>query len=387
MTASAPLDLSAIHVDISRSRGLPAELYVSEAWAREERDRLLARHWTAVMHASRVAPRSAQPVELMGLPLLVARDDGGELRVFHNVCRHRGHKLVAAECRIEGVIRCPYHSWTYALDGTLRGTPHIGGPGVHEADGFHKSSYGLKAVRTVEWLGVVFVNLSGDAPPFDECVAPLKARWEAFVGTGGFDQLSVAATHPHMQLEVQANWKLAVENYCESYHLPWIHPGLNSYSKLEDHYHIMEGAVGAGQGTLAFDFASREGISLPQFVAWPGDKHSVAEYVALYPNVLLGLQMDHVFTIILQPLSHDRTMEWVELLYVGDGASDPACTFARERTLEGWREVFAEDVDAVEGMQAGRASSAFDGGVFSPVMDNPTHHFHRWVAARMSDEK
>ena len=188
-----------------------------------------------------------------------------------------------------------------------------------------------------------------------------------------------------MELTVESNWKLPVENYCESYHLPWVHPGLNSYSRLEDHYHIMEGELGAGQGTRAFDFSAREGIALPAFPHWPSDRRNVAEYVALFPNVLLGLQMDHFFAIWLQPLAHNRTREVVDIQYVGDEACGDQYESARVRTLEGWREVFKEDVHAVEGMQAGRESPAFDGGAFSPVMDNPTHHFHRWMVTRLSD--
>jgi choline monooxygenase len=379
----AALQLETVRDDISRSNGLPAPLYVSPEWAERERDSVLANTWTAIGHASSVPVRHAQPVDLAGLPLVMVHDREGELRVFHNVCRHRGHKLVNAEGAIEGAIRCPYHSWTYAMTGALRGTPHIGGPGVHETAGFDKAAYGLKAVRSAVWFGVVFVNLSDDAPEFADHIAPLERRWAEFVGPNGISQLRVPEMHAHMQFEVKSNWKLPVENYCESYHLPWVHPGLNSYSRLEDHYHIMEGQLGAGQGTLAFNFSNWEGISLPQFSAWPSERRNVAEYLALYPNVLLALQVDHAYSIVLQPVAHNFTRELVEVSYVGDDAVDEQFAPAHERILEGWRGVFAEDVSAVEGMQAGRSSSAFDGGVFSPVMDNPTHHFHRWVAQRL----
>ena len=93
--------------------------------------------------------------------------------------------------------------------------------------------------------------------------------------------------------------------------------------------------------------------------------------------------MDHLFAVWLQPISASRTREVIQLLYIGDEATTEHYEEARIKTLEGWREVFAEDVDAVEGMQLGRSSTAFDGGAFSPVMDNPTHHFHRWVANRL----
>jgi choline monooxygenase len=383
MSALPSLDLSVVTEDISLSRGLPSQCYTSAEFAIRERDTLLSNTWTCIGLASDVDVRHALPTTLLGLPLVMVRDGEGALRVFHNVCRHRGYQLVPEPCKLRGALRCPYHSWAYGLDGTLNTTPHFGGSGIHEVEGFDKSAHGLNVVRSTEWLGLVFVNLSGDAPSFEDHIAPLQARWEKFVGPGGFDLLRPAATGGRMELTVQSNWKLPVENYCESYHLPWIHPGLNTYSKLEDHYHIMEGDVGAGQGSLAFNFASQEGVSLPTFPDWPEDQKNIAEYVALFPNALVGLQVDHVFVIVLEPISENRTREIVQLLFIGDEATGPDFEEARVRTLEGWREVFAEDVHAVEGMQSGRASPAFDGGTFSPIMDNPTHHFHRWVASRL----
>ena len=377
------LDVSRVQEDIRAARGLPSECYTSEDIAIAERDGLFANTWTCVGVSGDVPNRHAFPTTFMGLPLVLVRDGEGQLRVFHNVCRHRGYRLVAEPCAVKAALRCPYHSWAYGSDGTLIRTPHVGGPGKHELEGFDRSKLGLHQIRSQEWLGLVFVNLSGDAPPFDIHIAPLLDRWEPYVGANGLDALRPVETGGQMEMTVESNWKLPVENYCESYHLPWIHPGLNSYSKLEDHYHIRHGELGAGQGSLAFNFASKEGIALPQFKAWPKEKRNIAEYIAVYPNVLLGLQVDHLFAVWLQPLCASRTREVIQLLYIGDDATTEHYEEARVKTLEGWREVFAEDVDAVEGMQLGRSSTAFDGGAFSPVMDNPTHHFHRWVASRL----
>jgi len=370
--------------DTLDAHGLPNDAYVSREWAHAERDRVLGSTWACVGFVHDVDPGHAAPVDLLDLPLMLVRDGEGRTRVFHNVCRHRGHRLVDGPCDLGGRIRCPYHSWTYALDGALRGTPHIGGPGLHEAEGFDKSRRGLVEVRTATWMGLVFVNLSGDAPPLDEHLAPLLARWAPYVGEGGMDAYVPARAGGSLELTVGGNWKLAVENYCESYHLPWVHPGLNSYSKLEDHYEIFEGDLGSGQGTLAFRFTERAGLDLPRVAAWPADKRHIAEYVSLYPNVLLGIHVDHFYAIVLTPIGNEQTRERLQLYYVGDAAAGTDFEAARETMLEGWRQVFAEDVGVVEGMQHGRHSPAFDGGAFSPVMDRPTHHFHRWVARRMA---
>jgi choline monooxygenase len=232
-------------------------------------------------------------------------------------------------------------------------------------------------------MDVIFINLSGDAPAFEDYIQPLTAKWQSFLGTNGLDHARAAVNGKGLQIEIKSNWKLAVENYCESYHLPWIHPSLNTYSRLEDHYHIMYGDNFAGQGSYAYRLSDEVGTALPRFAQWPADKLQQAEYVAFYPNVLLGIQADHAFAMIVEPKSSARSMEHLRLYYVGDEALDDRHAASRNATLESWRVVFAEDVDAVEGMQKGRRSPGYGGGVFSPVMDNPTHHFHQWVARKL----
>jgi phenylpropionate dioxygenase-like ring-hydroxylating dioxygenase large terminal subunit len=181
-------------------------------------------------------------------------------------------------------------------------------------------------------------------------------------------------------LDVGTNWKLAVENYCESYHLPWVHPGLNSYSRLEDHYNIEVPGQYSGQGTLVY--RQLRGVNEEVFPDFPGLSEKWdegGEYVALYPNVLLGVQRDHAFAIILEPMAHDRTREHIHLFYATPQTDEGMR--AKNATL--WKTVFEEDIGVCEGMQKGRSAPGFDGGRFSPVMDSPTHCFHDWVAGRL----
>ena len=163
-----------------------------------------------------------------------------------------------------------------------------------------------------------------------------------------------------------------------------MHPALNTYSRLEDHYNVLGHESFSGQGSLAYRLSDVAGTKLPRFEHWPSDKLHHAEYYSLYPNVLLGFQADHAFAIILTPIGPDSTREELRISFVGDGATHDAYQASRAATLEAWRVVFSEDVFAVEGMQQGRASPGYQGGVFSPEMDQPTHHFHAWVAARLA---
>ena len=241
-------DLSAVRQPIHAAHGLPNAHYIDPAVFDEERSALLMSGWSGLAVGADVPePGDAVPITFLGMPLLLIHDRAGTVRVFHNICRHRGMILVDAPRKIEGAIRCPYHSWCYSTEGRLVSTPHVGGPGQNTAEGIDRDLLGLIEVRSHMWLGVVWINLSGTAPSFEESNADLLARWSEFdkpLYHGGADS--------QFQLKVNCNWKLAVENYCESYHLPWIHPGLNSYSRLEDHYHIEQAGHFSGQGTLVY---------------------------------------------------------------------------------------------------------------------------------------
>lgn len=373
--------LDAVRNPIAEANGMPNAVYDDPALFEYERDNVLGRNWAGLLFASELPNNGfAKPVDFMGLPLAVMRNREGELKVFHNICSHRGMIMLREETEVEGMVRCPYHSWTYDLNGNLKGTPHIGGVGVHTAEGFVCEKHGLKEIRSAVWNGIVFINLSGDAEAFSDFIQPLVQRWEEFTGAGGFEKVEVANNGSYMELTVESNWKLAVENYCEAYHLPWVHPSLNTYSPLDQHYNLVVNDNMSGQGSYTYNLSDVAGTSLPQFTDWPEDKIRQAEYVSLYPNVLLGVQADHVFAIILQPQANNRTLEKLQLSYVGAEATGDKYEACRSAVLESWKVVFGEDVFAVEGMQDGRKSPAFTGGVFSPVLDGPTHHFHQWVA-------
>lgn len=369
--------LSSVRQPIQTANGLPNAHYVDPAIHAEENQALLMNEWAGLAVAAQVPePGDAVPLTFLGMPLLLIRDRAGDVRVFQNTCRHRGMILVDAPRKIEGAIRCPYHSWCYSTKGELVSTPHVGGPGQNTAEGIDRSTLGLVEIRSHIWMDVVWVNISGTALPFEDANAELRARWADFEGKplfhGGADS--------SFSLDVACNWKLAVENYCESYHLPWVHPGLNSYSRLEDHYHIEHPGKFSGQGTLVYrQMAGKHGTAFADFHGLPAKWDTAAEYIALYPNVLLGIHRDHAFAIVLVPQDTGHTREHIHLYY-----TTPDTTAGdRAENTKLWKEVFREDIFVVEGMQRGRYAPMFDGGRFSPAMDGPTHMFHTWVATRM----
>ena len=379
MTATLT-DLEKVRRPIEDANGLSNAHYVDPDMYAEEKDAVLAANWSGLAVAADVPePGDARPIQFLGQPLLLIRDKAGQVRVFLNTCRHRGMILVEKPGKIEGAIRCPYHSWCYGTDGRLVSTPHVGGPGHNTHEGIDRTTLGLIEVRSHIWRDVVFINLSGTAPAFEDAMADVIARWAEFdqpLFHGGADSA--------FQLEVNCNWKLAVENYCESYHLPWVHPGLNSYSRLEDHYHIEAKGHYSGQGTLVYrQLTSEAGQTFPDFTDLSDKWDEAAEYIAVYPNVLLGVHRDHAFAIILVPEGPEKTVEHVHLYYAQPN-TDQAM---RDANAQLWKGVFVEDVFVVEGMQRGRHAEGFDGGRFSPAMDGPTHLFHDWVATQVETHR
>lgn len=376
---TAPLtDLSHVRRPVSEAQGLPNPHYIDSQVFNEEKHAVLFSSWSGLAVTADVPEiGDAVPLTFVGMPLLVIRDKSNTVRVFQNTCRHRGMILVEEPRKIEGAIRCPYHSWCYSTEGRLVSTPHVGGPGQNTHESIDRDLLGLIKVRSHIWRDVIWINIDGTALPFEDANADLIARWAEFdkpLYHGGADSA--------FQLEVECNWKLAVENYCESYHLPWVHPGLNSYSRLEDHYHIEKQDSYSGQGTLVYrQLKAADGQVFADFEDVGEKWNEAAEYITVYPNVLLGVHRDHAFAIVLVPKSTERTVENIHLYYATPKTNDAM----RAANTEQWKLVFEEDIFVVEGMQKGRHSPNFDGGRFSAVMDSPTHCFHAWVAGKIEN--
>jgi choline monooxygenase len=378
--------LDVVSNSIEKAHGLPNECYLEGEYTAIERKKLFEDRWVAVGVASSLPnPGDAKPFDLLGIPLIILRDKDNKIRVFHNVCSHRGYKLLHKACRLKNVIRCPYHSWSYDLKGDLVATPHLGGINQHEHEDFEKSKSNLKEVRSAIWIDLIMVNISNNEISFEEYIKTLEDRWSEFWTKEDQQMIYHANDYGYFLLKAKCNWKFAVENYCESYHLPFVHPGLNSYSKIDDHYHI-QGLPNrfAGQGTVVYNPRFENDEEFPTFPGWNKKKERYAEYVALFPNVMLGIHKDHYYAYWLEPISHNYTKEHMEVYYVGEEAAlSNKYKSLREQNYKQWHSIQSEDLMIIEGMQEGRNSPVYNGGNFSPVLDNPTHHFHKWVATSL----
>ena len=382
-----PNKIEVVKNPIETAHGLPNECYLNNDYLEFEKEKIFKNNWTMIGVASSVPnPGDAKPFNLLGIPILIVRNKENEVKVFHNVCSHRGFKLVDQECKLKNVIRCPYHSWSYDFNGKLTVTPHIGGLGKHEVEGFDKNKSNLKEIKSNIWMDLIFININSNAKPFEDFIKPLEDRWSKFISKKDQKLIRHASDNGYFNMTVNSNWKFAIENYCESYHLPWIHPELNKVSNISDHYHIEDENLNfSGQGSNKYSQQFDGNIKFKCFPNWPNELSEKSEYVSLYPNVMLGIHIDHFYAFWLEPISNNQTKEHFELYYVGDeSASSDEFKDIREKNFAFWQEVMNEDVTAIEGMQNGRNSPAYNGGNFSPVMDTPTLMFHKWVATNLT---
>ena len=379
--------IKAVNNKINEAHGLPNECYTDIDYLDFEREKVFSNNWTVIGSASSIREiGEVKPYNFLGIPLIFLRDQKDNIKVFHNVCSHRGFKLIDEPCKLKNVLRCPYHSWSYNFDGELLATPHIGGIGKHEVNGFEKKQSNLKEIRSKVWMDLIFVNLNSNANNFEDSIYPLEKRWSKFISKDDQQLIRHAKDFGYFNMEVESNWKFAIENYCESYHLPWIHPELNKVSNIEDHYHIEDSSGNfSGQGSNRYSQQFDGNRRFQTFPNWPSKFSQNSEYISLFPNVMLGIHIDHFYAFWLEPLENQKTREHFEMYYIGEeSASSEEYKEIRKKNFKFWQEVMNEDVKAIQGMQKGRASPAYNGGNFSPVMDTPTLMFHRWIVKNLT---
>ena len=353
---------------------LPNYCYTSGEWLQIERERVFARTWMLAGFQHDIPGRGdLQPATVAGVPLMLLRDRDGNVRCFHNVCRHRGAILVDRPRRGNGVVKCPYHAWTYGLDGRLLARPHFYGGGRHDRIADDVDAPALVPVRLACLHDLVFVNLSGDAPAFEEHMNLF------FEKTAPYDltALRYACT---VSFDIAANWKLVYENYIDCYHIFAAHPRLNAFADMSGRNPL--DAEGHWLWTR-YEFYEPEvgrGVGLPYYPGLSGHWRNTCTAFHLFPTACIHIWPDQLALLHHREIAPDRTREDIHLYFIGDAATEPRFAAAREGVTELWRELNGEDIGVVERMQQGRHSPGFDGGVLSPYWDLPTQHFSRLVA-------
>lgn len=368
---------------VEQATTLVPQAYRSPSFYELERRQVFARSWVAVTLAEKVAqPGQVVTASVAGMPIIVTRDGDGELRAFHNLCRHRGTQLVAEDCSLRR-FRCPYHSWTYALDGRLLGSPLFEGSDIppdqqalldtSHRRGFDKRDYGLLPVRIGAWGHVVFVNLSEESPALEKWLGDLPDRLAGY-------RLDESVAVGELAYDVRANWKLIAENFMEYYHLPWVHPELAKVSRVEDHHRFQGPGMYTGSCTtpISQDPSTSGWLSLPLTPGLDADDAISGRFVWVTPNLAIAALPTHTFTIIVTPDGPDRTREAAVLSLHRDIAAEADVSALAELTRF-WDHLNREDIDIVERGQRGVSSDAFPGGPMCYRFEEPLHRFQNMV--------
>jgi len=373
-----PRHYAAVRRPLLDAETLPAWCYTSPAFYRREVERIWHKAWNFLGAADRLrAPGDYFALDFAGVPVIVLRDQDGVLRAFANSCRHRGSALLEGEgnCRW---IACPYHSWTYRLDGTLSGTPEM-----HKTHDFDPAAYSLVPIALDSWGGFLFLNFDPDPAPLSAFLGDLPQK----VAPYRLDEMACARRKEYV---MECNWKLFVENAKESYHIATVHrQTINKYASARSSGYWVEEA----QGEYCITFAQHEGSMalLKGDGGFPTNEGLLGRREAggttaplIYPSTYLACTIDCAWYLELHPLGPSRTRLVHGALFPKDRLARNDFADIAQNYYKRWDITIEEDIVASERQQRGLDSPFARAGRFSH-REPLVHEIDNWILDRVLD--
>jgi phenylpropionate dioxygenase-like ring-hydroxylating dioxygenase large terminal subunit len=359
------IDAAELREALARGATLPADWYAEPAVLRLEQERIFARTWQYAGRAELVGEPGTFFTTFAGhVPVVVVRDGEGELRAFVNVCRHRGH-LVADGAGSRNSLQCPYHAWTYELDGSLRAAPRS----EREPD-FDWQAYSLLPVSVDTWGTFVFVNPDLGAAPLADALGKLPSH----LAEGGLE-LERLRLRERVEWEIASNWKIAMENFLECYHCPVAHPGFSKVIDVDPDAYLLEsdGLVSSQFGSVR-DSALADGSKAPYV---PRGEVRRAQYHLLWPNTTLNVDPGpgNMSVDVTRPAGVDRCVGVTEYFFYDDVPDETA-----RQMIEFATQVGREDAALVESVQRGLGSGMVSHGRLLLSSEHLIQHFQSLVA-------
>ncbi len=352
---------------------LPAEWYTDPAIFGAEQARIFRRGWQFAGYTEQLSERgSFFTTRVSGVPLVLTRDNEGQIHAFVNVCRHRGSELVQAESGCRQTLQCGYHAWTYNLDGSLRSAP-----GAKDEPDFDPSQFALRSLPVETWGPLIFVTLDADAEPLATVLGELPQ-----LTTASGVQLDRIHRRIRHTFGVAANWKVVVDNYLECYHCPVAHKSfsalidLTKYQGAEyDWFSVQSGALKTSSAT------SSRASSQPEPYATDGAVQA-GFYAYLWPNFTLNVYPGHgnVSINYFLPLAVDRTRVVKDYCFTDEVGADEEADFVRFID-----QVQEEDEALCESAQRGLSTGYFDQGRLMLSQERALRHFQRLVYRAVED--
>ncbi|MDB9922687.1 aromatic ring-hydroxylating dioxygenase subunit alpha [Candidatus Pelagibacter sp.] len=346
--------------------GLPAESYTDHEFWKKECNTVLSDDWLFVGFVHELKnPGDVIPLSIAGKPIFLVKNVNNEITAFHNVCSHRCLKLIDEKKNIGKIIRCPYHAWSYDLDGKLKAAPHVGGTNQHKPEGFNFLDHGLKPIKIHIWHDWIFINFNGKAKKFEEYVKPLSKRFNDIDLT----KLKYVATLDFGV--INTNWKFLIENFIEPYHVQFVHKTTTN-QPLKDHYTFVDGkCYGSGIDVENEDDKNDSALSV------------TSRYLSLFPNFIIGTYFPNQVGVYLNvPISPSLTSQ-KRIIYTTDGKDMSKKEIKITKDI--WWSVHKEDHEMCERLQEGRSSpAASNGGLLSPVWEKGVQAFQKLIIDSIS---
>lgn len=359
-----------VAVPFERARAMPKSVYTSPEFLAQEERHLFGREWLCAGRAEALPnPGDYLTMTIAGEPVIVLRDGTGTLRAMSNVCRHRMSALLEGRGTVRAIV-CPYHAWTYNLDGSLRGAP-----AMTRNAAFCKTDIALPQVRCEDWLGWIMVTLNPEAPPPSEVFAEVETL------VGKYDMARYREAFRE-EFRWATNWKVLAENFMESYHLPVCHAGTIGNTVDLEKMTCPESPAAFNYHHIIKNDALDLTLAHPSNAALQGDDRRTTWLLSLYPSLMITLTPGYFWYLSLTPDGPGH----VNVLYGGglspDWAADPQAEahFARLKTL--LAEVNAEDKGCVERVYRGIRAGLSEPGPLSHL-ERPNYDFARWIASKI----
>ena len=357
-----------IRGDVATSTTLPPAAYTDSDYFFQERAAIFGGGWCGIAMVDDVSQGRVVVREIADTSVIVTRNNQGDLRCYRNSCSHRGTELVEDDGEIDNVLRCPYHRWTFDLDGTLISTPLFDTESIED---FDPNVFGLQEIRVGAFAGVIWASLNPDVPDLVDWFGDLGNRLAGY----GLERYEVRRS---VTVNVQADWKLLTENFQEYYHLAWVHPELAKVSKVDDHYRFQGPGRYCGQTTTPISAGDNdEWTTLQNGSGLSSSDAESGRHIALFPNVMLTLLPNHACTFLLEPVEPGKSREHISWSSPHEPSPDDL-----DKLVDFWVLVNDQDIDICQKAQRGIERGRFKGGRLSPRFEEPLHRFYNMLADR-----
>ena len=367
--------LASCGLDPSHAHTLPPAVYMDDALARLEEDRIFRRNWVGIGRADRFASEgSFEVLDIAGQSIIVLRGGDGVLRAFANTCRHRSARLLEGSGNCQK-IRCPFHAWTYRLDGSLASAPHM-----EEVQDFDRADFGLVTYRVEERLGFAFICLDPLAPSLDETLVDfeeLHSPWP---------MSTLVSTRRRSQV-VDCNWKAFLEVFNEYYHLPFVHRhSINDVYKKPEPADVVTGAFASQFGGTEGTGSQLQGAQttpLPKMPGITGREAAGVRYTWVFPNMAFAACVDALWIYEAYPMGANQCMVFQTTCFPAEAIARPEFESQSLAFYHRLDAALAEDIPALVNQHRGLSSPDAHPGRFQPLLEPNVAAFAKWYSAKI----